>query len=605
MSANTEAVLATLHQTLASCSVLIEAGDYAASERSVGELVQFLNSICDSIIEEEPENAESQNLAIEILTQIQQYMASPALKQEIIDVLAFELPKIAARFACVSTSCLEVAEDVVDWFIGKCSPRDMLSVLCDAIASPIEPFMVPDYFMPLLSGIAKVIGLIQRRHYEQVKTAVPVILKVLTTICSNSDEDTDYEKLFHKATGIASSIRKISTKLAGEEFKKLHALLGLYVLQIMALVSVRMTNDMSTSLAVVLELSDFIQHCELSYIGLITGCEVDMISRLVLGDGSEVDINCFSQVKLGAALAVIWGYKASEVAVVAKADLTTVLTELQGNWTRRWEAVGMLKCLFLSNLSWELKQDGIRFLLCIMDGIVSHSDDHFVDYSIHMPTMFTSLQAIEMVIMYASDSVLRKNAFRALKKVLADIPTSGRFDVLMALIKNSESSSMIGILVDCVKDELHLERAKRNTLADDGLNGEVSQAASFWNPSVLELVEMVLRPPCGGPPSLPEYNDAVLSALNLYRYILITESTGKSNYTGILSKDKLHKGYNEWLLPLRTLVATSVAESQNVDDDDILYAFNPLQLVLYRCIELVVAEEKKLKHLQLPLVKTA
>ncbi|KAL8482662.1 hypothetical protein ACS0TY_025630 [Phlomoides rotata] len=605
MSANTEAVLATLHQTLASCSVLIEAGDYAASERSVGELVQFLNSICDSIIEEEPENAESQNLAIEILTQIQQYMASPALKQEIIDVLAFELPKIAARFACVSTSCLEVAEDVVDWFIGKCSPRDMLSVLCDAIASPIEPFMVPDYFMPLLSGIAKVIGLIQRRHYEQVKTAVPVILKVLTTICSNSDEDTDYEKLFHKATGIASSIRKISTKLAGEEFKKLHALLGLYVLQIMALVSVRMTNDMSTSLAVVLELSDFIQHCELSYIGLITGCEVDMISRLVLGDGSEVDINCFSQVKLGAALAVIWGYKASEVAVVAKADLTTVLTELQGNWTRRWEAVGMLKCLFLSNLSWELKQDGIRFLLCIMDGIVSHSDDHFVDYSIHMPTMYTSLQAIEMVIMYASDSVLRKNAFRALKKVLADIPTSGRFDVLMALIKNSESSSMIGILVDCVKDELHLERAKRNTLADDGLNGEVSQAASFWNPSVLELVEMVLRPPCGGPPSLPEYNDAVLSALNLYRYILITESTGKSNYTGILSKDRLHKGYNEWLLPLRALVATSVAESQNVDDDDILYAFNPLQLVLYRCIELVEAEEKKLKHLQLPLVKTA
>lgn len=60
---------------------LIEAGDYAASERSVEELVKFLNSICDGIIEEEPENAESQNIAIEILSQIQQYMASPALKQ--------------------------------------------------------------------------------------------------------------------------------------------------------------------------------------------------------------------------------------------------------------------------------------------------------------------------------------------------------------------------------------------------------------------------------------------------------------------------------------------------------------------------------------------
>lgn len=79
--------------------------------------------------------------------------------------------------------------------------------------------------------------------------------------------------------------------------------------------------------------------------------------------------------------------------MAAKADLTTVVMELQGNWTRRWEAVGMLKYLFsCANLSWELKQHGIRFLLCVMDGIVSHSDNDCVDYSIHMPTMYTSLQ---------------------------------------------------------------------------------------------------------------------------------------------------------------------------------------------------------------------
>lgn len=89
---------------------------------------------------------------------------------------------------------------------------------------------------------------------------------------------------------------------------------------------------------------------------------------------------------------MIWGYKASEIATVGKSDLTAVLTELQGNWTRRWEALGMLKYLFLSNLPWDLKQDGIRFLLCIMDGIVSHPDDHIVDYSMHMSTMYTSLQ---------------------------------------------------------------------------------------------------------------------------------------------------------------------------------------------------------------------
>lgn len=60
---------------------LIEAGDYATSEQSVAELGKFLNSISDALIAEEPENANSQNLAIEILTQIHQYVASPALKQ--------------------------------------------------------------------------------------------------------------------------------------------------------------------------------------------------------------------------------------------------------------------------------------------------------------------------------------------------------------------------------------------------------------------------------------------------------------------------------------------------------------------------------------------
>ncbi|KAI3470264.1 hypothetical protein Pfo_026927 [Paulownia fortunei] len=599
MFAETDAMVATLHQTLASCSKLIEAGDYSNSEQSIAELVNFLNSISDSLFAQKPENEGSQKIAIEILTQIHEYMASPAIKQEIIDALAFELPKAVARFACVSTRCLEVAEDLVDLFVGRCSPRDMLSILCEAIGSPSELFMVPGYFIPLLSGLMKVLVLIQRRHYKQVKTAVPVILNVLKTMSSKSDdEDTDYEKLFHKATGIAYSIRAICVKLEGEDKNKLHALLGLYVLQIMALVLVGMTSDMSRCLPVVLELSDLLQHCELSYIGLITGCEVDMISKLVFGVDSEDGMDCFSQVKLGAALAVIWGYEASEVAVAAKADLTSVIVELQGNWTRRWKAIGMLRYIFsCANLSWELKQYGIRFLLFIMDGIVSHSYNDDVDYSMHMPTLYTGLQAIEMVIIYASGSVLRKNAFSAFKKVLADIPTSVRFDVLRALINNSDSSSMIGILLDCVKEELRMGQIERNSSADAVINSEVSQSTSFWNPSMLELVEEVLRPPKGGPPSLPEYSDAVLSALNLYRFILITESTGNSNYTEILSKDNLQKAYNEWLLPLRTLVTGTVAESQkdyNQLASDMICALNPVELVLYRCIELV---EEKLKHL--------
>ncbi|KAL6528184.1 hypothetical protein OROHE_015134 [Orobanche hederae] len=83
----------------------------------------------------------------------------------------------------------------------------------------------------------------------------------------------------------------------------------------------------------------------------------------------------------------------------------------------------------------------------------------------------------------------------------------------------------------------------------------------------------------------------VLSALNLFRFILITESTDNSNYTGILSEDNLHKAHSEWLLPLRTLVMPTAAESRK---PDFFWALNPVELVLHRCIELV---EEILKHL--------
>ncbi|KAL6528183.1 hypothetical protein OROHE_015133 [Orobanche hederae] len=512
--AETNTLVAILSDNLISCSKVIEAGDYSNSEQSIAELVKFLNSISDSLIAEGHGNEDSEKTAIEILSQIRKSMVLPEVKQDIIDALAFELPKAVARFACVSTRCLEVAEDIVDLFVGRCSPRDMLPILCEAIGSPCELFMVPGYFIPILSGLMKVLVLIQRRHYKHVKTAVPVILNSLKIVCPESDEDTNYEKLFHKAAGIACSIREICVKLEGGDHKKLKALLGLYVLQIMALVSVGISSDISRCLPLALELSDSLRYCELSYIGLITGFEVNMIFELVIEESTDdgVDsMDCFSQIKLGAALAVIWGYKASEVGIAAEADLNAVIMDLQGNWTRRWEAIGMLRYIFsCAGLSWELKQHGIRFLLCVMDGVVLSSDNEHVDYSMHMPTLYTSLQAIQMVIMYASGSALRKNAFSAFKKVLADIPTSLRLDVLRALIKNSDSSSMIGILLNCVKEELHMAKIKRGLSANAVHDIEVGQFTSFWNPSVLKLVEEVIRPPEGGPPSLYEYSDALV-----------------------------------------------------------------------------------------------
>lgn len=51
--------------------------------------------------------------------------------QEVFDALAFELPKAVSRFACLSTKCLDAAEDIIDRFVENVSPRDMLSILCE------------------------------------------------------------------------------------------------------------------------------------------------------------------------------------------------------------------------------------------------------------------------------------------------------------------------------------------------------------------------------------------------------------------------------------------------------------------------------------------
>lgn len=81
----------------------------------------------------------------------------------------------------------------------------------------------------------------------------------------------------------------------------------------------------------------------------------------------------------------------------------------------------------------------------------------------------------------------------------------------------------------------------------------------------------------------------------LYFLTQVTNGTGKTNYTGVLSKENLQKAYNEWFLPLRTLVTGIMAENGNDYDQlafDAVCTLNPVELVLYRCIELV---EEKLK----------
>ncbi|XP_030506499.2 aberrant root formation protein 4 [Cannabis sativa] len=588
-----------LHEILNSVSNSVEEGDPEQSQNSVADLIDFLNSVSDDALSD-PDNENAKNKAFHVLSQLHHYVFSPSFDEATVDALSFELPKAASRFGGVSDKCLVIAGKVIDRFVSLCSPREMLPILCEALDSPSEMNSGSSYFVPLLNGLSQVLISIQKRHFEQLKTAIPIVVKVLMAVSSEFDNDcTELKDLYDGALSIANSVHSVCIKQEGSVNEKIRALLGLYVLQIMALASINMNFMVLSLQPLVAQLSSFLPYCGLSYLGLITGSDVDRMIGIAFEDDVDEYVSCLSYVKHGASFSVIWGHISEVVVTAAKEDLGALHVELQDDHMKRWEAIGMLRHILSYLLvPWELKKCAINILICITDANNSQRcDEEQTDCTSYMPNLYSALQAVQQVIMFASESELRRNAFDAFKRILADVPTSQRFDILKALIKNSDSSSMIAILLDVVRGEMQKKNCLRPNDNDMNRENKAHQLSPFWSASVLELVEFVLRPPRGGPPPLPEHGDAVLSALNFYRFVLLTESEGKTNYTGIVSKNNLEKAYNEWLLPLRTLVSGIEAENNKGDrvqtTVDILCSLNPIEMVLYRCIELV---EEKLKQ---------
>ncbi|XP_031402083.1 aberrant root formation protein 4 isoform X2 [Punica granatum] len=563
----------------------IESRDISQSEKSVSELAEFLDSASESVATSSNSvNEDVCNNAIEMLMHTLAYICSPSVKEEVIDALSFILPKEVCKFSRASSMFSTIAESIVEQLVLTCNPRDMLTILCEALNSSGEKVNASLYLNPLLGGISKVLLSIKRRQLEQTKVAIPVILQALKQASLELDDEVEnLENLFGRAIDIADSIRTIHQKLEDVSRVKLRALLGLYILQIMAFVSLSIGDRSPNCLPLVSQLSCFFHHCQLSYVSLLSGSVMDNLTGFIEEDDDDVQ-SCFSNVELGASLSVIWGYISDDVAQSAKEDLGAVENVLRHDQTKRWRAIGMLKHIFSSaDLPWRLKEHAIDFLFCITEGdILRGSDGEHPDFLSFLPSLFAALQGIQMVIIYSPDAPLRKKAYDALKRVLADIPTSQRFDMLKALVMHSNSPSMTAILLDCVREEMRREANQR------------AKKGPFWR-SILELVELVLRPSKGGPPALPEETDAVSSALNLYRFVLIAESRGNTNYSRVLSETNLRKAYKEWLLPLRTLVTSILAENKNDCDHlvgDMVCGLYPVEVVLYRCIELVEAKLK-------------
>uniref|UniRef100_A0A1D1XG73 Aberrant root formation protein 4 n=1 Tax=Anthurium amnicola TaxID=1678845 RepID=A0A1D1XG73_9ARAE len=496
-------ISARLRGALATCSKCLEAGDYVGSDKAISELVDLLNDVAESPPSVSGNAVSREALSEEALAEVHGFLSSPSADQVTVDALSLELPKVVVRFTGVSDKCREFVEKIIDSLIATCNPRDMLSMLCEALYSQMKVSTTPTDFVILLKGLSRVFVYIKRHHVQQVKESLPVVLNVVQTVASEFDgeDEVSLHDFFRSVITVAESIQSVCEKMVGERKEELCAILSLYALQSMAFLSMsNLANKVSNCVSFAMKLSRFLPFCGLTYLGLITGCDIESVTKAVCREDGDDFIFCFSSVKDGASLAVLWGSLSDEVAKAAGEQLETVVDELRRDRTKRWQAVGMLKYVFWSTkYPWKIQAQSIEFLSSIMDGIIREEyGDDCTGKSFLIPRIFTALQALEKVIMFAPDATLRQEAFSALRHIL--------------------------------------------------------------------------------------------SALNLYKFILMRESTGKIGQTRVLTEMNLQKAYTEWLLPLRTLV--SGIEAENKEDNDelafhTLCALNPVQFVLYDCIELV------------------
>ncbi|XP_051207239.1 aberrant root formation protein 4 isoform X2 [Lolium perenne] len=530
-----------LREALAALSEAFESGDTACSDAAVAAVSGVLS----------PHDAGADALVSEqMLREVHAFLSCPSSNQMAIDALSLELPKSVAELGARMGNCRDIAKTILDFFALNCNPRDMLSILCEALDTPVT-LDGSAYLAILLDGLARVLTLIQRRHIEQVRVVLPAVLRVIHTAISEPDVEHGMTAvdMFNSALGIGSAIQEMCKTMVNHRKEELCSILGLYALQIIALVSESThENILHTCGSVVLQYSKFLTFCGFTYLGLLTGNDVASATNKLSKEEDEDFLDCFSFAMDGASLVVMWTSVHDDMSKYAGAELESALKRVQDDYIMKWKSITTFRYVLSSvNYPW----------------------------------------AIERVMITAPDALMRKKAFAALKRVISVVPSAQRFDILQALITSSMFPSLTAILLDLVKNEVLRESRQTDRSQDAGVSPP-------WASHALELVELILRPPEGGSPCLRDHSEQVLSALNLLRLILILDSRG-SRAAKLFQDETIRKVHTEWLIPLRPTVAGILSELEkdgSKDANQIMCLLNPVQLVLQRCTELV---EEKMK----------
>uniref|UniRef100_A0A7I4C2R6 Aberrant root formation protein n=1 Tax=Physcomitrium patens TaxID=3218 RepID=A0A7I4C2R6_PHYPA len=526
--------------------------------------------------------------------------------------IGLELPKVAVKFVSLSQACQDHCLSIIEDLAENCSPREMFAAFMEALNmyTTSETLIC---CIPLVQGLSIVFSRLKRRQGQFFQEASIGLLALVRLAAQDEGGEEEEETPMETVQG-----------MDGHNVFTLGQVRAAIVNDIVQLAqTVRETCDTvggitgekvacpGTEVPVsVMELAELLPFCGLSLLRLLTGDQIEDLIETTSDEISE-QVNGKNTKKLeaskGAALAVYWTLFNNQVAEAAEVTLKSIKEVLQFSGRRGIVAALSVAASLLTGQSSRPLSSVAAKGLALVDTILelvssltySFDDEEAERWLALVLRIIPTLQRLQNVVVYALNVEMRRQGYAAFKKVIQDVvPEAARLQCLQMLINDCVSPSLVSLHLILIKDEIARAwppspQQQKEPIRDANPLRERLHTGAFASPfisnDVLDVIGSVLRPKNGTPPDLPDQIDSVQSALNLYRFILIRESSGKTNHTGILSKEALTMARKQWLLPLREhLGGVSVGLMGEADEmsSAMALAIDNLQSVVYRCLEL-------------------
>ncbi|XP_024358244.1 aberrant root formation protein 4 isoform X1 [Physcomitrium patens] len=546
--------------------------------------------------------------------------------------IGLELPKVAVKFVSLSQACQDHCLSIIEDLAENCSPREMFAAFMEALNmyTTSETLIC---CIPLVQGLSIVFSRLKRRQGQFFQEASIGLLALVRLAAQDEGGEEEEETPMETVQGmdghnvftlgqvraaivndivqLAQTVRETcDTVGVVEQREYFQQRLGMFALQILGITGEKVACPGTEVPVSVMELAELLPFCGLSLLRLLTGDQIEDLIETTSDEISE-QVNGKNTKKLeaskGAALAVYWTLFNNQVAEAAEVTLKSIKEVLQFSGRRGIVAALSVAASLLTGQSSRPLSSVAAKGLALVDTILelvssltySFDDEEAERWLALVLRIIPTLQRLQNVVVYALNVEMRRQGYAAFKKVIQDVvPEAARLQCLQMLINDCVSPSLVSLHLILIKDEIARAwppspQQQKEPIRDANPLRERLHTGAFASPfisnDVLDVIGSVLRPKNGTPPDLPDQIDSVQSALNLYRFILIRESSGKTNHTGILSKEALTMARKQWLLPLREhLGGVSVGLMGEADEmsSAMALAIDNLQSVVYRCLEL-------------------